>query len=64
MLAHEWLKQARRVMERIEATQTESIRKAAELMAASIAAGRWVHTFGCGHATLDMAIFHGPCSTQ
>jgi uncharacterized phosphosugar-binding protein len=54
MLALEWLKQARGIMDRIEATQTENIRKAAELMAASIAAGRWVHTFGCGHATIPV----------
>ena len=54
VLALEWLKQARGVMDRIEATQTENIRAAAELMAASIAAGRWVHTFGCGHATIPV----------
>ena len=54
MLAHEWLKQARTVMDRIEETQTDNIRKAAEVMADSIAAGRWVHTFGCGHATIPV----------
>jgi uncharacterized phosphosugar-binding protein len=54
MLALEWLNQSRGVMDRIEATQMENIRKAAELMAASIAAGRWVHTFGCGHATIPV----------
>src|SRR5947208_13650598 len=54
MLALEWLKQARGVMDRIEATQKDNIREAAELMAASIAAGRWVHTFGCGHATIPI----------
>jgi uncharacterized phosphosugar-binding protein len=54
MLALEWLKNARGVMDRIESTQTANIRRAAELMAASIGAGRWVHTFGCGHATIPV----------
>jgi len=54
MLALEWLGQARGVMERIEATQMENIRRAAAPMAQSIAAGRWVHTFGCGHATIPV----------
>jgi len=54
LLAKEWLKNAREVMDKIEATQIENIRKAAEVMADSIAAGRWVHTFGCGHATLPI----------
>ena len=54
MLALEWLSQRRGVMDRIEATQLENIRRAALLMADSIAAGRWVHTFGCGHATIPV----------
>ena len=54
MLAMEWLASARRVMEDIETTQWEAIHEAATLMASSIAAGRWVHTFGCGHATLPV----------
>jgi uncharacterized phosphosugar-binding protein len=54
MLAKEWLKNARDVMSRIEDTQMENIRKAAEIMADSIQAGRWVHTFGCGHATIPI----------
>ena len=49
MLAKEWLNNARGVMDKIENTQMENIRKAAEAMADSIEAGRWVHTFGCGH---------------
>jgi len=32
----------------------DNIRKAAEIMADTIEAGRWVHTFGCGHATLPI----------
>jgi uncharacterized phosphosugar-binding protein len=54
MLARQWLEEARRAMDRIEATQMENIRRAAEVMAGSIAADRWVHTFGCGHATLPI----------
>lgn len=54
MLALEWLEQARGVMKRIETTQMENIQGAASLMAKSIAAGRWVHTFGCGHATIPV----------
>lgn len=53
-LAKEWLNNTRKIMDTIEATQMENIRKAAEVMADSIAAGRWVHTFGCGHATLPI----------
>jgi len=54
MLAKEWLANARNVMEQIEATQMKNIEQAAAIMANSIAAGRWVHTFGCGHATLPV----------
>jgi uncharacterized phosphosugar-binding protein len=54
MLAKQWLDNARNVMNSIEQTQLENIGKAAEVMANSIQAGRWVHTFGCGHATLPI----------
>lgn len=54
MLAKEWLKSAREVMAKIEDTQMDNIRKAAEVMADSIECGRWVHTFGCGHATIPV----------
>ena len=54
MLAKQWLQNARDVMSRIEDTQMENIQKAAEVMADSIEAGRWVHTFGCGHATIPI----------
>jgi uncharacterized phosphosugar-binding protein len=54
MLAKQWLNNARDVMTRIEETQLDNIRKAAEVMADSIEAGRWVHTFGCGHATIPV----------
>ena len=54
MLALQWLGNARAVMDRIEETQLDNIRRAAALMADTIAADRWVHTFGCGHATLPI----------
>jgi uncharacterized phosphosugar-binding protein len=54
MLASEWLKNTKVVMDKIEKTQLENIQKAAEVMADSIQAERWVHTFGCGHATLPI----------
>src|SRR5215218_10053819 len=54
MLAKQWLTNARNVMSQIEETQLHNIRAAAELMANSIEAGRWVHTFGCGHATIPV----------
>ncbi len=54
MLALEWLKNSRDVMSRIEETQMDNIRRAATVMADSIECGRWVHTFGCGHATLPI----------
>ena len=54
MLAQQWLANTRAVMNDIEATQLPRIRAAAELMANSIEAERWVHTFGCGHATIPV----------
>jgi uncharacterized phosphosugar-binding protein len=54
MLALQWLHNARGVMQAIEQSQLENIRTAAGVMADAIGAGRWVHTFGCGHATLPV----------
>lgn len=54
MLAKIWLENARNIMDKIESTQLENIKQAALLMADSIGAGRWVHTFGCGHSTLPV----------
>ncbi|HOO42977.1 MAG TPA: sugar isomerase domain-containing protein [Bacteroidales bacterium] len=54
MLANQWLDNVRRLQDKIQQTQTENIYKAAALMADSIEAERWVHTFGCGHATLPI----------
>ncbi|HEY6977883.1 MAG TPA: sugar isomerase domain-containing protein [Chitinophagaceae bacterium] len=54
MLAKQWLDNVRKIMDNIEQTQMDNIRKAAEVMADSIECGRWVHTFGCGHATIPI----------
>lgn len=54
MFARDWLTNARAVIDHIEASQLENVRQAAEVMAGSIQAKRWVHTFGCGHATLPV----------
>ncbi len=54
MLALEWLANARGIMQKIEDTQLENIKKAAEAMADSIGSNHWVHTFGCGHATIPV----------
>lgn len=54
MLAGIWLEKAHQVMTEIEKTQMENIRRAAAVMTDTIAAERWVHTFGCGHATLPI----------
>jgi uncharacterized phosphosugar-binding protein len=53
-LSQTWLAATRTVLDDIENTQMPAIREAAELMADSIAAQRWVHTFGCGHATIPV----------
>ena len=54
MLANEWKSNAQAVMNKIEATQMEKIKEVAKVMADTIEAGRWVHTFGCGHANLPI----------
>jgi len=54
MLALEWLERAHGVMGRIKETQLDNIKRAAAPMVETIAAERWVHTFGCGHATLPV----------
>jgi uncharacterized phosphosugar-binding protein len=54
MLAKQWLNNSRDIMARIEETQMDNIRKAAEVMADTIERNRWVHTFGCGHATIPI----------
>jgi uncharacterized phosphosugar-binding protein len=54
VLSNDWLSVTRRVLDDIESSQLPSIQRAAELMADSIGADRWVHTFGCGHATIPV----------
>lgn len=54
MLATQWLTSVREVMTKIETTQMDNIREAAKVMADSIECDRWVHTFGCGHATIPV----------
>jgi uncharacterized phosphosugar-binding protein len=54
MLSESWLSATRRILDDIEGSQLSAIQRAAELMADSIAAERWVHTFGCGHATIPV----------
>jgi len=53
-LSKKWLSATRAVLDDIENSQVPAIQRAAELMADSIAAERWVHTFGCGHATIPV----------
>ena len=54
MLSKTWLSNTRAVLDDIERSQLPAIQRAAELMADSIEADRWVHTFGCGHATIPV----------
>ncbi|MDX1619188.1 MAG: sugar isomerase domain-containing protein [Balneolaceae bacterium] len=54
MLALKWLENTRSVLKQIEETQMGQINQAADLMADTIEAERWVHTFGCGHSTLPV----------
>lgn len=54
MLAIQWLNKTRDILNELETSQINAIQAAAEIMADSIEAERWVHTFGCGHATLPV----------
>jgi uncharacterized phosphosugar-binding protein len=54
MLAGAWLASVRGALDEIENTQTDAIGRAAAIMADTIAQERWVHTFGCGHATIPV----------
>ena len=54
MSSKAWLSNTRAVLDDIERSQLPAIERAASLMADSIAAERWVHTFGCGHATIPV----------
>lgn len=52
--ADKYLLGSEQLIEKIRTTQMEAIRKAAEAMANSIAAGRAVHMFGSGHSILPV----------
>ena len=54
MLANQWKKNAISVMDKIESTQMEQIKKVAGVMADCLQSGHLVHTFGCGHANLPI----------
>jgi len=53
-LNSEWVREAKKIIGRIETTQAKNIEKAAGLMAESIAHNHWVHMFGVGHAHIPM----------
>jgi uncharacterized phosphosugar-binding protein len=53
-ISTQWLSATRAILDDIERSQLPAIQRAAEMMADSIAAERWVHTFGCGHATIPV----------
>lgn len=47
-----YLEASRKIVEQIQATQSEKILRAAEICTDSIAAGGWVHCFGTGHSRM------------
>jgi uncharacterized phosphosugar-binding protein len=50
----EWLHEARRLLERLEATQAEAIEQASQWCAEAIAADGLVHLFGTGHSRIPV----------
>lgn len=52
MMGIEYLKAAREILDRIEATQMEGIARTADWCARSIGAGGLVHLFGSGHSRM------------
>jgi uncharacterized phosphosugar-binding protein len=52
--AGRWLAEARRVLDRIEATQMDAIARTAELCARAIAGGGFAHLFGTGHSRIPL----------
>ena len=53
-MGEKWLKEARKVLDKIEQTQKDNILKAAEIMTETIANKHWVYVFGVGHAVLPV----------
>lgn len=49
-----WIAEARKVLDRIEETQTDALQRAAEIAADSIGGGGVVHTFGTGHSRIPV----------
>lgn len=54
MSVDKYRKEITAVLDRIWSTQTEAIRKAAQVMAESVARGGLVHLFGSGHSVLPV----------
>ncbi len=54
MKSSEYLKQAAAILERIEATQSEKIGEAAEIISQAIADGHSLFGFGCTHSSLPV----------
>ena len=50
--AGRWLRQARDLLDRLEATQMSAVAAAAELCSTAIAGGGFVHLFGAGHSRI------------
>ena len=56
-----YLRIARDILDAIESTQADTLRRAADVMARSIAADGLVHLFGAGHSTLPVAEAYPKC---
>lgn len=54
MSAEKYFDRSRTVFGRIHETQSHAIRKAAAVLAESIASGRWVYLFGSGHSVIPV----------
>ncbi|UCF36970.1 MAG: SIS domain-containing protein [Acidobacteriota bacterium] len=54
MSAAEYFRKSAELLEKIEATQGDAIRDAAQLMASSIAGDNWVYLFGSGHSVIPV----------
>ena len=52
--AGRWISEARRLLDRLEATQTDHLADAATICADAIAAGGLVHLFGAGHSRIPV----------
>jgi uncharacterized phosphosugar-binding protein len=57
----EYLRVARRILAAIESSQADALRRAAHVLAGSIASGGLVHMFGAGHSALPVAEAYPKC---